>query len=185
MDGTEEWKPVPGFEEDYLISSFGRVKSITERRGSYSKINNGILGCNIAMTRHGKPGYVRVILRKDKKPVYLRMHRLVMLAFGNQPDSGENLEVCHNDGNPLNNNISNLRWDTHKSNVYDSIKHGTNKPPPYYIGDTHPRSKLTIVQKNEIASYLYRRGIIMFLSKKYGVSATHIGRVRRERGIEK
>lgn len=45
-----------------------------------------------------------------------------MLAFvGAEPDG---MEVCHNDGDPMNNVLSNLRYDTHSSNMLDCVSHG-------------------------------------------------------------
>jgi hypothetical protein len=35
------------------------------------------------------------------------------------------MEACHNDGNPTNNSIKNLRWGTPKDNRDDARKHGT------------------------------------------------------------
>lgn len=52
----------------------------------------------------------------------LYVHVAVALAWlGPQP---EGMEVCHNDGNHKNNHVSNLRWDTHASNMQDCRKHG-------------------------------------------------------------
>ncbi len=46
-----------------------------------------------------------------------------MQAFvGECPDG---MEVCHNDGNPSNNKITNLRYDTRINNAADSARHGT------------------------------------------------------------
>lgn len=60
---------------------------------------------------------------KDKKRKNVYVHRAVMLAYGEKGQSGH--IVCHNDGNPLNNSIDNLRWDTYKNNSADMEKHGT------------------------------------------------------------
>lgn len=49
---------------------------------------------------------------------------LVLLAFVGPRPKG--MECCHNDGDPENNSLDNLRWDTHSSNVYDAIRHGTH-----------------------------------------------------------
>lgn len=50
------------------------------------------------------------------------VHRLVLLAFvGPCP---EGMEGCHNDGNPHNNALSNLRWDSDKANQADRERHG-------------------------------------------------------------
>lgn len=35
------------------------------------------------------------------------------------------MECCHNNGNKRNNFVGNLRYDTHKNNCKDQIKHGT------------------------------------------------------------
>lgn len=46
-------------------------------------------------------------------------HRLILEAFvGPCP---EGMECCHNDGNPTNNRLSNLRWDTRQGNVNDTV----------------------------------------------------------------
>ena len=53
------------------------------------------------------------------------MHCLVLEAFiGLRP---KNMECCHNDGNPQNNDLTNLRWDTKLSNAKDRIKHGRHR----------------------------------------------------------
>ncbi len=35
-------------------------------------------------------------------------------------------EVCHNDGNTLNNRLDNLRYDTRRANNLDTVLHGTH-----------------------------------------------------------
>lgn len=35
---------------------------------------------------------------------------------------------CHGDGNKRNNQLWNLRWDTHQANMDDAKKHRTSKP---------------------------------------------------------
>ncbi|WP_248099523.1 HNH endonuclease signature motif containing protein [Corynebacterium kefirresidentii] len=53
-----------------------------------------------------------------------KVHRLVMAAFvGPCPDG---MEVCHNDGNPANNYVGNLRYDTHQANYADMFIHNTH-----------------------------------------------------------
>ena len=60
------------------------------------------------------------------------LHRLVALAFiGPQPSPKH--EVCHNDGNPLNNVPGNLRWGTRSENLYDTVRHGVN----FWASQTH------------------------------------------------
>jgi hypothetical protein len=63
-------------------------------------------------------------------------HRLVLLAFVGPCPAG--LEACHNDGNPANNRLANLRWDTRKSNAADKVRHGRS-----VTGEKCPHHKLT------------------------------------------
>lgn len=57
----------------------------------------------------------------------LKMHTLgslVLRAFVGPPPP--KMECCHfPDRDVLNNNLTNLRWDTHRSNMLDRRKHGT------------------------------------------------------------
>ena len=46
-----------------------------------------------------------------------------MLCFVGEPPKG--YVVCHNDGNPFNNSLGNLRYDTHLENTIDQFRHGT------------------------------------------------------------
>ena len=69
-----------------------------------------------------KSGYPFTMGRVGGKQVPLYSHRLVALAWiGPQP---EGMEVCHDDGDPTNNHVSNLRWDTHQANASDMVRHG-------------------------------------------------------------
>ena len=100
---TEQWKPVFGFEGLYEVSDHGNVKSRFKQLKPSLKKQCGHMRVNIC----GKGFYI---------------HRLAMAAFiGPCPDG---MEVCHNDGNPANNKLSNLRYGTRKENVADQIKHG-------------------------------------------------------------
>lgn len=66
------------------------------------------------------------------------VHSLVLEAFvGCRP---RNMECCHANGDPSDNRLENLRWDTHKANGEDMVRHGTQKTP---VGSLHGRSKLT------------------------------------------
>lgn len=104
----EQWLPVVGYESTHEISNQGNIKS----RGKPLK------------TYVTKTGRIRVGLYVGgtRKQVYV--HRLVAEAFIGPCPQG--MECCHNDGNPKNNHVENLRWDTKSSNQRDKEKHGTN-----------------------------------------------------------
>ncbi len=52
-----------------------------------------------------------------------RIHRIVLETFVGSIPYGQ--ESCHNDGNPANNKLKNLRYDTLSNNGLDRVKHGT------------------------------------------------------------
>jgi hypothetical protein len=48
------------------------------------------------------------------------------------------MDACHNDGNPANCHLHNLRWDTRSNNNLDAVRHGT-----FLVGEKHPFTSLT------------------------------------------
>ena len=62
-----------------------------------------------------KNGYYCVSIDGKKKYV----HRLLAEVFIPNPDNKS--EIDHIDGNPKNNDLSNLRWATHKENLNNTI----------------------------------------------------------------
>lgn len=111
----EEWRSVVGYEDFYLVSNRGRVQ------------NRKRLGRFISPTVT-KRGYRRVQLHNRGRSKTFAVHRLVLEAFvGPCP---EGMETCHRDCNPANNNLSNLRWDTHPENIKDSVRLGRRAGAP-------------------------------------------------------
>jgi hypothetical protein len=116
----EVWSPIPG--HDYEASNLGRIRSVDrwrvcERLG-YRRWLRSYRG-RILKASIDTGGYPTVTLGHHGQ---YRVHVLVMLAFvGPCPDG---LEVCHNDGEHENVALSNLRYDTRKSNIEDARQHG-------------------------------------------------------------
>ncbi len=104
------WKNIT---KNIFVSNEG-VVAIGKRREAVPII---MMGGNTKKSPKGKYPYVKL----DYK-VY-SVHSLVAKAFiGLKPDG---LVVCHNDGNTLNTNADNLRYDTLSNNMKDRIRHGT------------------------------------------------------------
>ncbi|WP_194385339.1 NUMOD4 motif-containing HNH endonuclease [Microbacterium luteum] len=122
----EEWRPVIGWEGIYEVSDHGRVRSV-ERT-----IPHGSGFPMVRVSHVLRPGSLRkaghqLVCLMDgvggrKQSRYV--HQLVLEAFvGPMP---EGMEGCHYDGDPRNNRLENLRWDTHAGNMQDAVRHGTH-----------------------------------------------------------
>ena len=135
-----------------------------------------ILRCYLKKQRN-RPVAVIATLYKDERPVYVRVHQLVLCAFVGPCPKG--LEGCHNDGDPTNNCVSNLRWDSHIGNLADMDKHGTRTQPPLHIGEAHPRATITIDQARYIKSIEeWPRGEIVRIARELGISAKVVADVK-------
>ena len=109
----EIWKPVPGFEGSYEISSISRVRSLHTRHGEKGKI----------LRQQFKGEYYQVALMKDGHRRETNVSRLMAEAFLPVPDDLKQfigtryLQVNHKDENKRNNVIDNLEWCTAKYNM--------------------------------------------------------------------
>jgi len=95
---------------------------------------------------------------------------LVLLTFvGERP---KDCQVCHNDGNPSKDNLSNLRWDTPKNNIADRNIHGT-----MLYGESNCNSKLNDLQVRIVKRYPVYRGSHTHLSEYFNVSRPQISNI--------
>lgn len=93
--GTEIWKQIDGFPR-YMISSFGRVKSLKEKEVRILKPNKT------------KFGYLQARLFRNGISHTKYIHRLVAKAFINNPDCLP--QVNHKNEVKTDNHASNLEW---------------------------------------------------------------------------
>lgn len=109
----EIWKDIPGYEGIYVVSNFGKVKSLQRtRKCSYGSIR--IVYEKILNHKIDKDGYHIVTLSKEGKTKCIGVHRLVAQAF--LPNSYNFPMINHKDEDPSNNNVDNLEWCTAKYN---------------------------------------------------------------------
>lgn len=117
-------KPIQGYENRYLITSYGRVWSIrTHRWLKYSVPSNG---------------YAQVGLSLNNKCTNYMIHRLVAKTFLQKPINKD--YVNHIDGNKLNNCVNNLEWVTRSENEKHAFANKLKKPTR---GELSGQSKLT------------------------------------------
>ena len=120
----EIWKDIEGYENCYQVSNLGRVRSLTRKVDTFygQRITKGkILKPLITNT-----GYFRVDLKQHQKDNYVSIHRLVAQAFIPNPNNYP--VINHIDGNPTNNDVTNLEWCTQSHNVKYSYTNGNAKP---------------------------------------------------------
>ena len=122
----EIWKDVNNYENNYEVSNNGRIraKEILIENAVCKFIKKPRMKKQTLTTslHNDNYSYYTVNLCKNGKCKTYRSHVIVATAFLYK--ESENLEVNHIDFNPLNNNIKNLEWVTHKENIRHSIKNG-------------------------------------------------------------
>lgn len=97
----EEWQAIPGFES-YLASTFGRIMTL---KMSGHLLKPGING----------NGYRSVVLHHNGNKLSSPVGRLVLFAFGGQPDPSKNV-MNHLNGIKDDDRRLNLEWTTHREN---------------------------------------------------------------------
>ena len=169
MTTTEVWKDIPGYEGRYQASTEGRVKVL----GHYETHFDPRLGHDITTYRKerilkpgrfNKYGHVSVILgwRTPGRPV----HHIVAETFlGPRP---EGHVVCHNNGNPTDNRLENLRYGTYSENAADIYRQRGKK------------YKLSIDDVQEIRRLLKEGTLSQTeIGKMFGVTPNAISGIKR------
>lgn len=139
----ERWLPVVGWEGLYEVSDHGRVRSLPRRAPNPGTGGYRDWPGTVRSQFDHKLGYKMVRLHRDGERKSKYVHALVLEAFvGARPDGG--MYGCHNDGDPTNNVVVNLRWGTPSSNQQDAIRHGTHAG----IARTHCRNRHAYTPEN-------------------------------------
>lgn len=156
------FKLVAGFP-DYCVGDDGSIWSRHATKVPRHGIRNN--GWRQMRVRKG-PRCLKCLLHgQTHRQTYV--HRLVLEAFVGPCPPG--MECCHNDGDPSNNALANLRWDTSASNNADKIRHGT-----WPSGIRNGHSKL---QEDDIRAVrsLSRGGMTnKEIAERFGVTQTMI-----------
>ena len=102
----EIWKDIEDYENLYQISSLGRVKSLGNDKTRKEKI---------LKPAKDKDGYLYVGLSKQGKIKYYKVHRLVAMAFIENPNNYP--IINHKDEDKTNNAVENLEFCDAKYNL--------------------------------------------------------------------
>ena len=169
IDG--DWRPVVGYEESYVVSNLGEVRSVDRLelmsgrhpQPYYRKRKGKTLKPNTST------GYAMVSLYKDGEQRQELVHRVVGKAFLPNPDNLP--EINHIDENKLNNGATNLEWKTSQGNSLHSVYKTT--------GELCGTSKLTERNVHDIAYMLEESHMTLEqIGEQFGVTAGCIYRIK-------
>ncbi len=127
FEEEEVWKDIEEFEGLYEVSTYGRVKALkkiraTGRKGTTIRVYEEKI---MTPSNKGYGGYKIITLRRNNKPYYFSVHRLVARHFIPNPEN--KCCVNHINSDKLNNQIGNLEWCTSKENSIHAFNNG-NQP---------------------------------------------------------
>lgn len=162
---TERWLPVPGFEETYEISDLGRVRSLFRATGGGPRRRSEPL---VLRPKRTKSGHLRVCLGRGTDAL---IHRMVLTAFVGTPPDGT--EGSHLNGDPGDNRLANLTWETRRENFARKAEHGTAAR-----GEKSPVAVLSGRQVREIRKLLDSGSTQNALAETFGVNQSTISRIR-------
>lgn len=108
------WKPIIIDDNitNYSVSDDGQIKNNKTNKILKQQIQNGYCHCSLSI---------------NKKPKRFRVHRLVAMAFIENPENKQ--YVNHIDGNRQNNNVKNLEWVTPSENSQHAVNAGLKTKP--------------------------------------------------------
>ena len=116
LDG-EEWRDVLGYENLYSVSSKGRI--VSKERVVPTFWGTRTIPPKLLNPSIKKDGYCHVILCNGKNRKYVKVHRLVAIAFIPNPKCLPMID--HIDRNRHNNEVENLRWCTLSENMNNPL----------------------------------------------------------------
>lgn len=148
---------------DYLIRSNGDVISI--------KNNKNIL----LKPQKYKNGYLYINLYISGKMYRQTIHRLVALAFINNPDKKE--QINHIDGNKKNNDMNNLEWVTAKENTLHLWERKLSKN----YGENCSLNKYSETTIIKVCDLLMLNQPYTLIKKETGVSVFMISEIKNKK----
>lgn len=114
MEHAEEWRTIEGYDGDYEVSNFGRVRSLRFGRVRVLRLLDNLCG------------YFKASLSKDGKARHPYVHRLVAKAFLPKPSLAR-VQVNHINSDSKDNRATNLEWVTESENKMHASKSSKRK----------------------------------------------------------
>jgi hypothetical protein len=171
----ETQKPIPGWS-GYFVTDLGRVFSYKRQGFGTSTVELERAPKELKITRARVGRYQREVpicsLREGRDCRWApHVGWLVLQAFVGPKPPGK--VMCHEDDNPFNCKLSNLRYDTQLANMADARRNGIAGD-----GELAPSSILTDAQAKEIRE---SDDIVSVLAVRFKVSRKVIENIKRGR----
>lgn len=172
----EEWRDIPEYESFFMISSFGRIKSMDR---TVERSRNGVIhmlplkGKIISQFLDGG-GYPGVKITKNGVVKWFHTHRMVGLIFIKNP--GRLPEINHLYGDKWDNVYLNLEWSTKSDNLKHAFRTGLKKSKFSKFGKGNPKSK-PVDQFSKLGIYIKTFAGQQEASRETGVDQSMIWHV--------
>lgn len=166
---VEEWRPIPNLLNEYDVSDFGNVRSVSVFPSRAGRQRGRVLSSNV-----NRKGYLWFrVCPLDGKSFSMTVHKAVALAFiGPRPDG---MQINHKDGDKTNNTPANLEYVTCRENIRHAWANGFNNAE-HGRGEKNNFAKLTaddVIAIRRLDAEMTRDG----LAELYGVSSTTISHI--------
>lgn len=173
LHDMEIWKDIIGFEYQYQISDFGRLRSkpriVIRSNGAKQTVKGKVLKTFI-----GSTGYEFGVFQIGKKTKNFAIHRLVAIHF--IPNPYKKYAVNHLNGLKTDNRLENLEWVTKSENEIHARKTGLKCTKGEKASKAILTESQVMIIRAELSVFTQRQ-----LAQKYGVSRSCIASIAKGR----
>jgi hypothetical protein len=161
--------PVPGCP-GYRVGTDGTVETAWTRKGAgKGKARIGETWKALKPFSGKQNPYLTAVMRQESGGKrFWQIAWLVLEVFVGPRPLG--MEACHGDGNPKNNALSNLRWDTPQANKDDRQRHGRTAR-----GERNGKSVLSDARALEVSQ---SKGSLRAVARRFGISFRTVFSIR-------
>ncbi|MDV4025591.1 endodeoxyribonuclease [Elizabethkingia anophelis] len=168
----EEWKDVIEYEGLYKVSNTGKIMSC--ERIVNSPKGKRIVKSKILKSIITSTGYPRVHLSKEGAKNKVSVHRIVAIAFIDNPDNKP--QVNHINGIKTDNTVGNLEWVTSLENISHSWNTGLSKAKKSEDSSNCKLNTSTVLEIKKLLKESNGKNQLL-LAKQFGISQATISMI--------